>query len=128
MSDATPWPPAEVDILDESALEAIREVQEAGAPCLVAETVELFLGTTPERLTALRAAVAVGDAKTIRAMGHAIKGSCLLLGLVRLGKACEMMEQSGAEGTLETTPLWLARIESELALATERLAQVTSAS
>jgi histidine phosphotransfer protein HptB len=128
MSDAMHWPPAGIDILDESALEAIREVQEAGAPCLVAETVELFLGTTPERMTSLKAAVAAGDARTIRAMGHAIKGSCLLLGLARLGQACEMMERSGAEGTLDSTPLWLDRIESELALATERLARVTSAS
>jgi HPt (histidine-containing phosphotransfer) domain-containing protein len=127
MSDAMHWPPAEIDILDESALEAIREVQEAGAPCLIAETVELFLGTTPERLAALRTAVAAGDARTIRAMGHAIRGSCLLLGLARLGMACEMMERSGADGKLETTPLWLDRIEQELALATERLARVTSA-
>ncbi len=127
MSDSMQWPPAMVPILDESALEAIREVQEAGAPDLIAETVELFLGTTPERLEGLRAAVASGDAMAIRAFGHSIKGSCLLLGLNRLGKACEMMERSGAEGKLETTPLWLDRIEGELSLATERLAQVTGA-
>jgi HPt (histidine-containing phosphotransfer) domain-containing protein len=128
MSDPMHWPPAEMAVLDESALEAIREVQEAGAPDLIAETVELFLGTTPVRLTTLRTAVAAGDATAIRAMGHAIKGSCLLLGLTRLGKACEMMERSGVEGNLDTTPLWLDRIESELALATERLTQLTGAS
>jgi HPt (histidine-containing phosphotransfer) domain-containing protein len=128
MNDVTHWPPTDVAILDESALEAIREVQEAGAPDLIAETVELFLGTTPERLAALKVAVAAGDATGIRAMGHAIKGSCLLLGLTRLGKACEVMELSGAEGKLDSTPLWLDRIESELALATERLARVTRGS
>lgn len=127
MTDMTHWPPTDVAILDEAALEAIREVQEAGAPDLLAETVELFLGTTPERLEGLRAAVASGDAKAIRGFGHAIKGSCLLLGLARLGKACDMMEQSGADGKLETTPLWLDRIESELSLATERLTQFTGA-
>ena len=60
MTDLTRWPPADVAILDEAALEAIREVQEAGAPDLVAETVELFLGTTPERSRRCEPAVARG--------------------------------------------------------------------
>lgn len=121
------WPPIGIPILDESALDAIREVQEAGAPDLVGETVGLFLSSVPERLAALERAVASRDSQGIRNNGHAIKGSSWLLGLMRLGKVCEVIEQGGAEGTLEHAPLWLDRVGEEYRLACDALRRVEGA-
>ncbi len=115
------WPPAGVPVLEETALDAIREVQEAGAPDLIAETVALFESSTPPRIASLRQALASGDSQAIRASAHAIKGSCWLLGLLRLGKACEALEQDGAEDRQEHAPAWLERIEMEYQLAVTAL-------
>lgn len=122
------WPPAGMPVLDEAALEPIREVQEAGAPDLIEETVALFLASTPERLAALRRAVASGDTSAIRSSGHAIKGSCWLLGLTRLGKACEALEVDSVRQRLEHANCWLERIETEYELATDALRSVTGTS
>lgn len=115
------WPPVGIAVLDDSVLDSIREVQEAGAPDLIQETVALFLVSTPERVTALEQAVAKSDSDAIRTSAHAIKGSCWLLGLTRLGKACEALEVEAIRGRLEDASEWLVRIQAEYELATRAL-------
>jgi HPt (histidine-containing phosphotransfer) domain-containing protein len=120
------WPPANVAILDETALEAIREVQEAGTPDLIEETVALFVTSTPDRLAELEKAVTTSDAAAIRNAAHAVKGSCWLLGLTRLGKACEALELEGAHGRLENSGRWIERIRAEYELAVRALHRLTA--
>lgn len=126
-AEPTAWPPAGMTVLDETALAAIREVQEARAPDLIEETVALFVASTPERLAALEHAVAAGDSSAIRSSAHAIKGSCWLLGLTRLGKACEALELDGARGRTQHAGCWLERIQMEYELATGALRHLTGA-
>lgn len=115
------WPPTDVPVIDEEALDAIREVQDAGAPDLVAETAALFFDDTPRRIAELHQASAAGDATGLRRCSHSIKGSSWLLGLMRLGRACELLEADGAEGRVEHAPLWVGRIVVEYELASRAL-------
>jgi len=55
-------------------------------------------------LARLEAAVAAGEAGTIRSVAHAFKGSSRSLGGATLGEICARLESLGASGQIATVP------------------------
>ena len=80
---------------------------------LLGDLVRLFLDDAPPRLTALRRAVATGDASIIRAEAHALKGAAANMSAHRLVDAAETLEDIGTREDLPAArPAW-ARLEME---------------
>ncbi len=88
-------------VLDPDVIQGLRELDDPGAPSLLAELVEIFLNDAPARLAALEAALTSGDAQQLERVAHALKGSCGNLGAKSLAGVCQQIEQQGRAGRLE---------------------------
>jgi HPt (histidine-containing phosphotransfer) domain-containing protein len=83
--------------VDARALAALRDLQGAGRPDLLAEVIAVYLRDTPARLAALHEAVARTDAEALRRAAHSLKGSSSQIGAVQVARLCADLEgQAGS--------------------------------
>jgi len=108
---AEPAPPC--GAVDQAALDDLRRLTDAGSPDMVAELIALFLQDAPAQLSAMRAALAAGDAAALRHAAHSLKGSSGYLGARRLMALCAEVEQSARQGTLEAGVLKVEELVDE---------------
>src|SRR5262249_52386875 len=101
--------------VDESVLESFRQLQEPGAPDIVAELVELFLTDLPGRVQAVGAAAARNDCEGARATAHALKSSAAYIGAKELARHCAEMEGTAREKNAEGVRSLAVTIEREAA-------------
>jgi signal transduction histidine kinase/HPt (histidine-containing phosphotransfer) domain-containing protein/ActR/RegA family two-component response regulator len=66
-------------------------------PEFVRESVALFLGTTPKKLSALEDALRRGDRAGLEQKAHGLRGSCGLIGAPRMMALCARLEELGAD-------------------------------
>jgi HPt (histidine-containing phosphotransfer) domain-containing protein len=116
-----------IPIIDEDVLTGLRDVQELGAPDIVAETIAIFLADGALRLDLTRRAVAEADAEAIHRMSHAFRGSALILGASRLAAACQVLETVGVERRVDDAEAALERLVFEFALAQSVLRRIAAA-
>ena len=83
--------------IDTEVLERRRE--ELGE--VFGEWIGAFLQTAPERIEAMRDALAAGDAPTLKEEAHALKGSGANLGARGMVEACIRIQQGAEKGDLE---------------------------
>lgn len=91
------------DPLDRSVLTGLRELQESGEPDIVADVGRLFIKHAPQKLAAMKKAVADGDARALEAASHNLKSSSSYIGAMRLSELAKELEYMGRNGTLEGT-------------------------
>ncbi|MDP9474716.1 MAG: response regulator [Actinomycetota bacterium] len=113
--------PPDTPLLDRSALDGLRELSGPGEPDILAELVGLFLEDAPPRLQTLREALAEGDARRVKEISHALKGSSSNMGAARMAEICAQLEDVGATGDLNKTSDLLDRLEKEFAKARSAL-------
>ena len=116
-----PVPPAvvpptaeEEPILDSAVLENFRELQEPGAPDIIAQLIDLFLGELPQKLAAVHQAIEFRDAARLAKAAHTLKGSSANVGAPRAARVCLELERLGKVGTLTGAADLGARLEEEL--------------
>ena len=68
---------------------------------LIQRAIDNFVSGADEQLDALRATLAAGDAATLRAAAHRLKGSALNLGANRVARLALAVEEAGATGRLD---------------------------
>ena len=89
----------------------LRSLLDLGAdPALIQELIGLYEADAPERIAALEAAAASGDAARLLAEAHHLKGSLGNLGLVRFAELARRLEAAGREGALEGVEVLLAAL------------------
>ena len=95
-----PSPAARAGALDAAAeavdfvvLLSLEGVQIEGEPDLVVELIDLYAEDAPHRLTAIRGALAAGDAAALRRAAHGLKGSSASLGARQVWMLCERLER-----------------------------------
>jgi PAS domain S-box-containing protein len=98
---------------DRSALEDLRELQREGEPDILNELIELFLDDVPKRLVALREATEAGNARSIEQVVHALKGSCNIMGALRMAALCAEFQEISTSEHLTKAPELLDRLEAE---------------
>jgi signal transduction histidine kinase/CheY-like chemotaxis protein/HPt (histidine-containing phosphotransfer) domain-containing protein len=81
-------------------------------PAFIRESVSMFLGGTPPKLTALREAVKGGDRELLRQKAHKLRGSCGLIGARRMMELCARLEEL-APGEQDGLAAALLAIETE---------------
>lgn len=120
-----PVPPdAASAAVDLAALDTLAQLQEDGAPDIVAELIELFLADSAGLIVELAAAVEARDCEAIARIAHRFKGSSSNLGAGTLASRCHDLELRGKQANTENLDVLQAAILSEYERAEEVLRQV----
>ncbi len=77
--------------------------------------IDLFLKDTADRLEKLSTALLKQDTVSLKRECHSLKGACLEFGVARMGKYCDDLRDSAANGTLEEIPGLLLTLGREFA-------------
>ncbi len=82
-----------------------------GDAAFLDELLDLYDQEYAEKSKALEAAIGAGDADSVRALGHGLKGASANLSLPALRQAAADMEAAGREGDLASARAALDRLE-----------------
>ena len=82
--------------LDSATIRELRSIMGEDFPLLV----QTFEADSRQRLAALEAAAAAGNAEALRQAAHSFKGSAGNLGAASLAALCQQLESMGKEGDL----------------------------
>ncbi len=107
-------PPAEPP-LDLAAVQAL-----GGDPAALQELVDLFLASSEAQIARLKTA-GPGEATTMQAAAHSLKGSAVNFSARRLGQLAAELERSAKAGTLTDAPRLVAAVAAEFERVREAL-------
>lgn len=110
--------------VDPEVLQMLADLQEPGEPDLLRELVTLFLRDTPERLHALRQALASADYATAARAAHSVKGSAANLGAAGLQALAGLAEQSARQAEGAASAAAAAALEDEFSRVRRQLEDV----
>lgn len=109
----------------EARLEAqLARLEELGGTPFVQEMIELFVGTTPQRLRAAREGLAAGNLETVERAVHSLKSSAGNLGADRVQEIASTMEGLAAARQADSLPELLQELENAFAWARMRFARL----
>lgn len=123
---AKPFVPLE-GVLDPEIVDQLQALAQAGNGELLQRLQASFARDTPERLLALRAAVASGDAQAVAFNVHTIKGSAANLGATQMVATCREIENAPATDSERLEPL-LGELERRAVSAQSELARLAGSS
>ncbi len=124
LSHVSPHAPADTgSVLDPAIVDQLRMLAQAGNPELLERLGSSFARATPERVRALRAAAAEGDAEAIAFNVHTIKGSAANLGAIEVVATCREIENAPRLDGDALEPL-IAELERRAATAQAELARL----
>jgi len=105
--------PVDEPVINQAALENIRQLQRPGKPDLLQKIVVLFTNDSPGLLNALREAIDGDDAEQVRMHAHRFKSGSANLGALQLAELCKQLEEMGRGNKLEGALTLLNRLENE---------------
>jgi PAS domain S-box-containing protein len=111
-------PAATAEAIDLEALEVLRE---GGGAELVVELIDLFLTDVPGMLERVQQSSQGSDPGALADAAHALKGSCLSLGVRDMARLCAEIEQGAREGRAEEAKERVADLASAWELAKSEL-------
>ncbi len=89
------------EVLDQSVLASLRELQEEGEPDILEEVGGLFLKHAPDKIDAIDKAVKQKDANGLKLAAHSLKSSSAYVGAMRLSELSKDLEMIGRSGSTE---------------------------
>ncbi len=89
------------DVIDQSVLASLRELQDVGDPDIIAEVGGLFIKHSPDKVNAIMQSVESGDAKGLHMAAHSLKSSSAYVGAMRLSALAKELELMGRSNSLE---------------------------
>jgi HPt (histidine-containing phosphotransfer) domain-containing protein len=101
------------DAIDPAVLADLRQMRDRGAPDVFKELLALFRADAPPLLSAMRTAVAEGNAQKLKAAAHSLKGAAANLGGRTLAALCAELEKIGRDGSVQGTEALLAELEPQ---------------
>jgi serine/threonine protein kinase/HPt (histidine-containing phosphotransfer) domain-containing protein len=115
--------PSDPEAVDRAALDALRDDD----PIVVQETIELFLGQTPETLARIAEGHERRDPKAVRDDCRTLSTSARVLGANHLARLAHAAAELAAEGDLDHVPGFVAEMEREYGLVFRALMDVHAA-
>lgn len=109
------------DVLDQSVLASLRELQEAGDPDIVAEVGGLFIKHSPEKVDAIMQSVEKDDAKGLQLAAHSMKSSSAYIGAMRLSTLAKDLEMMGRSNSLNGAKEKAKMLKEEFSLVMEAI-------
>jgi PAS domain S-box-containing protein len=104
-----------------SASHPLRVLEAHAGPRALAEVIDVFLQTIPRRLDDLRQAQARGDADSIRALAHSLKGASAQIGARGMADLCVQIEAVVRGGDMAALGDLLTALESDYAVVSSSL-------
>ena len=86
--------PEELKIIDESQLEALRELNEPGEDDIVTELIDIFISHSPQTIDLLKESIQEQNRQNVNKLAHKLKGSCSNLGAEFMRKKCQLLEEN----------------------------------
>ena len=109
------------NVLDQSVLASLRELQDEGDPDIVAEVGGLFLKHSQDKVKAILEAAENGDAKGLQMAAHSLKSSSAYVGAMRLSALARELEMMGRSAALEGARERAQELQVEFDLAVKAL-------
>ena len=109
------------NVLDQSVLASLRELQDEGDPDIVAEVGGLFMKHSPDKVKAILEAAEKNDAKGLQMAAHSLKSSSAYVGAMRLSALAKELEMMGRSGILEGAQESAETLQEEFDLAVKAL-------
>jgi HPt (histidine-containing phosphotransfer) domain-containing protein len=110
-------------------VESFREqMRLAGAEAAVDPILDTFLESTPQRVAAITAALASGNAADIERAAHALKSAAGTIGAKVLAALLQQIEAAGKTSDVAGARALQNRLEAESAAVIEQLTQLRGAS
>lgn len=109
--------------IDLTILASFKELQEPGAPDVVSEFIDLFLGDLPSRRIAIRLGIAREDMAQVQGAAHALKASAGYIGALHLARCCQRLEHSAGQRDRRATEAASEAVEREATRAEAMLRQ-----
>ena len=100
-------------VLDNKALETLRDMLGEDAPKMMIEVIESYLEETPQLLAAMKKAIANEDSHGLRLAAHTLKSSSATIGATRLSHLCKQLEALGKGGSTSVRAEWDRQIQQE---------------
>jgi len=113
--------PAGQSVIDQAALDNIRQLQQPGQPDLLGKIITLYLDDSPGLINTLRESVSKGDAESVRLTAHRFKSGSANLGALGLAGLCKQLEDMGRNNELDDASAFINRIETEFREISEEL-------
>ncbi len=110
--------------VDQQTLRMLADLQEPGEPDLLRELIMLFLRDTPERIDAVRGALAGFDFETAGRAAHTLRGSAANLGANALQGHAGTAEAAARRQDVPALTAALAALDEEFAHVRLQLEQV----
>ncbi len=104
------------DVIDQSVLASLRELQDVGDPDIIAEVGGLFVKHSPEKVNAILQSVESGNAKGLHMAAHSLKSSSAYVGAMRLSALAKELELMGRCNSLEGAAELGQRLKAEFML------------
>jgi len=108
-------------VLDESALERLRALQQEGAPDLVSRLIDLYIDNSKELIAALGDSITKEDIKAIEMGAHTLKSSSANLGAVQFSELCARIEHMSRNRLLDGIQELFAQLQGEFPKVCEAL-------
>ena len=105
----------DLEALDCSVIDGLKELREPGQPDPLGELIDLFFKDAQPRLHLMESAIAAGDLPGVVAAAHTLKGSASNLGARRLASLCATLEKQGKAQEGAKASKTLAEVKSEFA-------------
>lgn len=99
--------------VDISLLTSFEDEHVDGEPDLVVELIDIYLEDAPQKLKAMREAMTLRDAISLRGLAHSLRGSSSSLGACQLAVLCEGLEANADELKSRGGSEFLDRVEQE---------------
>lgn len=99
--------------LDRAVLALVREAVGDGTAAPMSALIDQFIRETTDLMTELAKGAMRRDAAALRAAGHTLKGSALMMGATRLGGLAADVERHAGAGTLDDVADLVAAMRSE---------------
>jgi PAS domain S-box-containing protein len=100
-------------IIDPEVLASLREMTGEDADEMLPELIQVYLEDAPERLSAMKFAIALGDAVALQQATHALRSVSVTIGAINFSRLCETLELNAKERNLQNAPILFSQIDTE---------------
>lgn len=105
--------PVDKMVINTSALESIRELQQPGKPDILSKLIGIYLNSAPPIFSDICKSLAANDSQSLRLAAHTLKSSSLNLGAAKLASSCLELEKMACSGQLQNAPDIVHRLDDE---------------
>lgn len=109
--------------IDPKVIAELLKLEEDSAHNIVEELTAIFLTDSPMRVDSIRQAINEDDADGLEHSAHALKGSCTVIGALRMKEICFELEKIGSTSSLHKLGDALPRLENEFLLVQRELTE-----